>query len=328
MRALLRWLGRLLLAGAVVIAALALFGPTEPVETDVTFDPAALGSDVDAYLAAAEARFDDITPGTQKRVVWAGAPGARTPLSVLYLHGFSATSEEVRPVPDRVADALGANLVFTRLTGHGRSGAAMAETSVGAWMRDVAEALAVARAVGEEVVVISTSTGSTLATIAAADPALAQDIRGHVFLSPNFGVNSPAAALLTWPLARHWVPLVAGRERSFPLVNDAHATYWTTTYPTVSVLPMAAAVKHARALELGAIAQPLLVMFSDADRVVSPDATRAVAIRWGGPVTRVLVTPGPGDDPYNHVLAGDILSPGQTDATVRTILDWVAGLGA
>lgn len=326
MRALLRWLGRLALAALAVVALAAVFGPTEPVETDVTFDPRTIGGDVDAYLAARESAYDDIRPGAEKRVVWAGAPNEKTPRAVLYVHGFSAGAEEIRPVPDRVAEALGANLVFTRLTGHGRSGPAMAEASVAAWMADMAEALAVARAVGEEVIVISTSTGSTLATIAALDPALSEAVVGQVFVSPNFGVNSPAAPLLTWPLARHWVPLVVGAERGFTPHNAAHGRHWTTRYPTVALLPMAAAVKHARTLDHARIGQPLLVMFSPDDQVVLPDATRAVATRWGGPVTRVEVTVGEGDDPNSHVIAGDILSPGQTDVAVRRILDWASGI--
>jgi len=32
------------------------------------------------------------------------------------------------------------------------------------------------------------------------------------------------------------------------------------------------------------------------------------------------------DDQYSHLIAGDIVSPGQNDAAVRTILDWIAGL--
>ncbi|WP_425041299.1 alpha/beta hydrolase [Primorskyibacter sp. S187A] len=326
MKTVMRWMGRLVLLVLAAIAGFAALAPREPVVTEVSFDADAIGEDLDAYLAAQEARFPDITPGTEKRVLWAGEPGHQTDLAVLYVHGFSATSEEIRPVPDRVAEALGANLVFTRLTGHGRSGAAMADTSLEAWMNDLAEALAVARRAGREVIVLSTSTGATLATIGALDPTLQEGIKGQVFISPNFGINSPAAVILTWPGVRWWGPLVAGAERSFTPQNDDHARYWSTRYPTVALMPMAAAVRHARALDVSAITQPLLAMFSDEDRVVSPDATRAVATLWGGEVRREIVRLGDGDDPYNHVIAGDILSPGQTDKTVTVILDWIAGL--
>jgi hypothetical protein len=107
-----------------------MFGPREPMRVDARFEPAQLDGGVDAWLAQQEARFDDIVPGTEKRVIWAGAPEVQTDWAVVYLHGFLATSEEIRPVPDEVAAALGANLMFTRLEGHGRGVAALAEPSV------------------------------------------------------------------------------------------------------------------------------------------------------------------------------------------------------
>lgn len=69
--------------------------------------PESLPEDLDGWLAEQEQKFGDIVPGTEKQIFWAGEAGARTPLSIVYLHGFSATLGEIRPVPDRVAAALG-----------------------------------------------------------------------------------------------------------------------------------------------------------------------------------------------------------------------------
>jgi len=107
-----------------------LSGPR--VAIDTTLQPVTLPADLDQYLTAAEARFSDITPGTEKTIVWAGEVGRRTPLSIVYLHGFSATRQETVPLPAQVAARLQANLFATRFTGHGRSGAAMLEGSVNA----------------------------------------------------------------------------------------------------------------------------------------------------------------------------------------------------
>jgi hypothetical protein len=81
-------------------------------------------------------------------------------VAIVYVHGFSASKAEVRPLPDRVAAALHANLFFTRLTGHGQDGTAMAKGSINAWVNNHAEAIAIDRAIGERVVVIGTSTPS------------------------------------------------------------------------------------------------------------------------------------------------------------------------
>jgi esterase/lipase len=325
-RVLARVIGQAILALIVLVGGLWLFAPTEPVDRDIAFDENALPDDLEAFLAESEAQFSDITPGVGKRIVWAGRPGERTAVAVVYLHGFSATSEEIRPLPDRVAQALGANLYFTRLTGHGRGGAALAEATAGDWLEDTAEALAIGRAIGSEVVVIGTSTGGTLAAIAATDASLIDRVKGIVFVSPNFRIRNPAAALLTMPFARLWVPAVAGAERSFEPVNAAHARYWTTRYPTRALIPLGALVRYARGLDYSGVTTPALFIYSAEDSVVSPAATRAMLQRWGGLVEERVIDLPPGDDPASHVIAGDILSPGSTDATVAAILDWLGRL--
>lgn len=325
MNRILRWLGRAALVLAVLAGLVWVFAPREPVEA-VPFEAELTTETVAAHFATAEARFDDVVPGTEKRVIWHGSPDSRTEWAVVYIHGFSSTSEEIRPVPDRVARALRANLVFTRLTGHGRDGDDMATATAGDWLRDTSEALAAARAVGDRVLVIATSTGGTLAALAALDPEMSRYVEGMVLVSPNFGVNHAAAGLLTWPGARVWVPLIVGETRSFPVRNDDHARYWTESYPTVAALPMAALVKHALAQDWAEARVPLLILLSDEDRVVDPVATRAVAAEWGGPVELRPQELGEGDDIYSHVLAGHVLSPSMSEPVALTILDWVRDL--
>ncbi len=303
-----------------------LVGPYEDADLTASFDDSQLDEGVDTYFATSEARYDDITPGVQKQAIWAGAPEVETAWSVLYVHGFSATAQEIRPVPDDVANALGANLILTRLAGHGRSSDAMAEGSVPAWMGDVAEGLAVARKTGDRVLVISTSTGGTLMAAAAMDEKLMQDVAGIVMISPNFGVNNPLASLLTWPAARYWLPKLAGERRSFEPANEGQATYWTTEYPSFAAMPMGALIKAVNTLDLRQTKVPALFWFSPDDQVVRPDVTVKVAQKWGGPVTVVNPVLGAQDDAFAHVIAGDILSPSQTGVTVRGILEWVKGL--
>ncbi|WP_299292432.1 alpha/beta hydrolase [uncultured Tateyamaria sp.] len=323
MRAIGKFIGRLLLTFVALIAAMWTFGPYE----DATLTPApgatAVDGDLDAHFAGVEAAYDDITPGVEKRVIWAGDAGARTDWSILYVHGFSATSEEIRPVPDQVAAALGANLIYTRLQGHGRSGAAMAEGSVQGWVNDLAEGLAAARLAGDRVLVMSTSTGGTLVAATAQNSDMMQDVAGLVFISPNFGLNNPLAKLLSWPAARYWLPPLAGAERSFEPRNAEHGTYWTTQYPSVAVMPMAALIDATVAMDHSKQTIPALFWFAEADTVVRPDITADIAAAWGGPTQVVNPVMGPQDDPQSHVIAGRIMSPGQTDDAVAGITEWV-----
>lgn len=322
-----RALGRFLFGAGLIMAAFFLFAPRELADLTPGFDPASLpegapGS-LDDWLATREAKYPDIVPGTEKRIVWAAGPGQPTKIALVYLHGFSATSEEIRPVPDIVAHNLGANLYYTRLTGHGRGSAAMGEATVADWVNDLAEAVAIGGWLGEKVYLIGTSTGGTLAAIAANDPVLSPQIAGVVMISPNFDQNIPHTQLLTWPLARYWVPLVLGPERGFTPHNEGHGKFWTTRYASVAVVPMAALARAARGLDFFSVATAALVLYSPLDTVVKPQATQAVAASWAGPMVMQEITLGPGDDPDHHVIAGDILSPSQTAPIADLITRWI-----
>lgn len=317
MRRALTWL----LVLIVVIAAALLLGPRTPVDTRVTFDPTTIGPDAAAYAAASEARFA-IRDGLAKEIVWADpATKARTPLAIVYVHGFSASKGETRPLSDEVTKALGANLFYTRLAGHGQDSAAMATGSVNAWVNDFAEAIAIGRMLGDKVVVIATSTGGALATWAVTDKALRDDIAALVLISPNYGVQAGGAWLLTMPWGRQMARLLIGPDRSFEARNAEHARLWTTRYPTEALLPMAALTSLGNGAPVETATTPALFIFSDKDQVVRSELTRAIAARWGA--AHQVVSVETSGDPANHVIAGDALSPGTTEALARTILDWL-----
>jgi pimeloyl-ACP methyl ester carboxylesterase len=277
--------------------------------------------DIDARLADAESAFADIRPGLAKEIVWAD-PLAKTraALAVVYIHGFSASKGEVRPLPDLVAKALGANLFYTRLAGHGRSADAMAEASVDAWKNDMEEALDIATHIGERTLIIATSTGAALATWALAQPGLTGPVAGAVFLAPNYKIRRRGAGLLTAPFARVSARLLLGKRRGFVPLSALHAAYWMTDYPVSALLPMADLIKEIRGLPFEKIGTPALFIQSAKDQVVDPLQTARVARRWGGPAT--LVDPGDVGDPYGHVVAGDALSPKTTEAIAKDIRKW------
>ncbi|MEL6752365.1 MAG: alpha/beta fold hydrolase, partial [Pseudomonadota bacterium] len=217
---------KILIGFVVVLGALAMvfaLGPREPVEeTIAAFDAPPL-ADLDTYLLAEDAKVANLRDGSERNIVWADPTAkAKTPLAVVYLHGFSANPREVRPLPDMVAEDLGANLYFARLTGHGRDGAAMAEPTANDWLNDTAQAIAIGRALGEKVILVSTSTGGTLATWALSKPELAQGVAGNVMISPNFGVQAAGSGILTMPWARQILPMIFGEERAFEPINEEH----------------------------------------------------------------------------------------------------------
>jgi pimeloyl-ACP methyl ester carboxylesterase len=318
----------LILIAAVFVAGVALwfFGPREPADLTVHFDAAAIGTDPDRYLARTEADVPNLRPADAKEIVWAyPASRAKTPLAVVYIHGFSASKEEMRPLPDEVAKALGANLFLTRLSGHGRDGVALARTNVNEWINDLAEAVAVGRTIGERVIVVANSTGGTLATLGASRLGLMDGVAGLVLLSPNYRLLDRWAFLLDWPFARDFGPRLMGAERSFTPSNTAQAEHWTTRYPTTALLPLGALLRETRKVRPAGMTIPAFFLYSPGDRLVDPAATEAMAAGWGASHQALQVPSS--DDPLNHVLAGRILSPDTTDEIAARIVDWVRALG-
>ncbi|ANN59382.1 lysophospholipase [Mesorhizobium loti NZP2037] len=316
---------RIVLAVLALVAVLALafvLGPRVPVETTIRFDPSVVGDDPQAYVAKVEAAVPGIRDGLEKEIVWANPMvHAKTPLSIVYIHGFSASKGEVRPLPDDVADLLDANLFYTRLTGHGQDGAAMTQGSVNAWINDYEEALAIGRAIGDKVIVISTSTGGSLAAWAATQPAASNGVAAIAFISPNFGVKASGAEILTMPWGKQIAELVIGKERSFVARNALHEKFWTIKYPVAATLPMQALTELAYRAPVEKADIPALFIFSDSDKVVRPDRTREIAGRWGAP--HELVPVDDTGDPDNHVIAGDVLSPSTTAFLAQRIAVWV-----
>ncbi|MFD0917577.1 alpha/beta hydrolase [Pseudahrensia aquimaris] len=319
---MLKKLGAAFAAIVVILGAVLIFGPREPVDETISIDKAAIATDPQAYLAAEEAAHSDIIEGAHKQIIWNDpANKAKTSLSVVYIHGFSATLEEIRPLPDQVAAALGANLFYTRLSGHGRTGDAMAEPTVNDWFNDTAEAIEVGRAIGERVVVISVSTGGTFVAWAATKPEMMENVAGLVFISPNFAINNPAAPLLSAGAARYLLPPIFGAERSFEAINPEHKKWWTTKYPTAAIFPMAESVRFVDKLDKWQAKTPAMFIYHPDDKVVSADATKRVAAFWGGPTVVEEVTEA--EDPFNHVIAGRVLSPSNTAPLARKIIDWI-----
>jgi pimeloyl-ACP methyl ester carboxylesterase len=292
----------------------------QPVLPDLPDLPA-----LDGWIAAREAAVPGLRPHCAAHVVWPSAARVQAEVAVVYVHGFSASPKEIAPVPERLAAALGAPLYAARLTGHGIDGAAMARATATEWRADVDLALAIGARLGRRTIVIGCSTGCTMLTLALAeDPG---QVAGAVYVSPNFKMASKVVqSMLMAPGVQAWGPLVAGQTRTFVPVSDGHAAYWTTSYPTAALWPMAEAMRAVEALDLGRITVPALFATCKADIVVSPAAAAAAAARWGGTVTTLDVVMGPGDDRNGHVIAGDVMSPGQTDRVAGAAIQWARSL--
>jgi pimeloyl-ACP methyl ester carboxylesterase len=128
-------------------------------------------------------------------------------------------------------------------------------------------------------------------------------------------------SLLTKPGARELARLLIGPTRSFEPANESNAAFWTNEYPVEALLPMAEVVRLAVSSPVERIGVPTLFLISATDSVVDPRITKQIAARWGGPARLVEVSGV--EDPSQHVLAGDAMSPSTTAPVAATITDWL-----
>ena len=82
--------------------------------------------------------------------------------------------------------------------------------------------------IGEKVILLSTSTGGTLALKLAAE--YPEDVFALINLSPNIAINDGAAFILNDPWGLQIARMVVGGKSRVTDANDEHAKYWNKTY--------------------------------------------------------------------------------------------------
>ena len=148
------------------------------------------------WIEDREAVTDNLKTNNASKLIYFDSIPKKTPFSVVYLHGFSASIEEGSPVHYNIANALRANLYLPRLAGHGLiEEEPLLGFTADKYLDSSREALAVAKTIGEKVIVISSSTGGTLSLILGSDPQIA----ALLLFGPNVEIFNPATKLLTLP---------------------------------------------------------------------------------------------------------------------------------
>lgn len=271
-------------------------------------------------IASSEAKVSNLRPNIEKKILWADRINQKTPKSIVFIHGFSATRVELSPVIENVAKALGANVFFTRLTGHGQDGEALSNASFEEWISDTEEAIRIGETLGNEVILIGSSTGCSLIHSLLAEQT---KISSVIYVSPNFGPSSFKGHFLRAPGAKWFIPLILGNEHAFIPKNSEHERCWTTRYPTKALFAVKDSVVAASLVNHKEIKLPMLFWFSDNDKVVSSKDTRKIISKMGTNVEVFNPILSPKDDPSKHGVLGEILSPTKTEQGVKKILEWI-----
>ncbi len=222
----------------LALALIYLLGPTPstpeyaPALPDVPNTPGAL----ETYVEAME-QGHKVKPDNEARILWNDAETkAKTEYAIVYLHGFSASEHEGFPTHVDFAKKFGCNMFLARLSDHGidTTDAMYALTADRLW-NSAKEAYAIGKSLGKKVILMSTSTGGTLALkLAATYP----EIAGCINFSPNIEVNDPLAFLLNNPWGLQISKMYfGGNFRELEASQEARK-YWYAKYRLESVVAL------------------------------------------------------------------------------------------
>ena len=175
-----------------------------------------------------ESATHNIKEDNEARIVWYDSIPSKTPYSILYLHGWSASREEGNPTHQRIAKTYGCNLYLPRLAGHGLDEKeAMLNLTADDVLNSAKEAIAVAKQLGDKVIVMATSTGGTLALhLAGGDT----DVAALLLYSPNVEIYDSNAKLLSGPWGLQLARVVKNSDYHEFEAKEEKQKYWTTKY--------------------------------------------------------------------------------------------------
>lgn len=191
---------RFLLILVVVIIAAYLLGPKPP-KPELNKNLPSLPTSFSAIESFVENKQEgvNVKPDNESRIIWFNdSVRERTDYSLLYLHGFSASWYEGYPANVDFANHFGMNAYFPRLASHGLETVdPLIDMTPERLWESAKESLMLARRLGKKVIIMSTSTGGTLALKLAAD--FPEYVDGLILYSPNIRINNNTAFLLSKP---------------------------------------------------------------------------------------------------------------------------------
>jgi pimeloyl-ACP methyl ester carboxylesterase len=304
------------------------------VNTSYVVREPALPKDLDSFLASREAAVPGIIKENQQAIVWARERGAKTPLSIVYIHGWQASSRDYSAVLEKVSSALGANVYYARLKGYGVTTEAIVGVTLDDWINDTWEALQIGRRLGDRVIVAGSSMGGDLALWLATrqQPVIAALVLFSCAVQPKDGRSE--MLLWPWPVPQIMLGTAVGRYSTLSFEADKYPTgspelyarLYPARYRSESIIKLMAVVKLTRTLPLESVTAPSIWLYSDKDDAVDIPTLKKFYGRMGGSPKRLVHV----DSAHSHMLAGDVFSPETTGVVSQDILSFLgeAGLAA
>ncbi|TGN19247.1 alpha/beta hydrolase [Leptospira idonii] len=178
---------------------------------DYQYDQTVTFSDFDEYYKKELeiSKSENAREGNEERLV--RYSDTKTPIAILYVHGFGASRAEGEDVIDKVADHFQANLYYVRLPGHGTDVEDHKKVTFDKYLQDAETALQMATQLGDQVILVGTSMGGLISTyLAAKHPEL---ISGVILASPFYNFPDPTANLFRFTWGSSFINAAMGEIR-------------------------------------------------------------------------------------------------------------------
>lgn len=266
---------------------------------------------LERYIDSNEAQHK-LKPNNEARIVWFDSSKIKTEYSIVYLHGFSASEEEGKPIHTNIAKEFGCNLYLSRLAGHGidTTEPMMNLTPDELW-ESAKQALQIGKQLGNKVILMSTSTGGTLSLKLAAD--YPGDVYALIMMSPNIAIHDSRSFLLN----NHWGLQIARTLTGDEYVTASDSTrvykqYWYWHYPLEAATQLQELIETIMTKQtFENVKQPTLVLYyykdeQHQDDVVSVPAMLNMYNELGTPKDLKIKQAMP--DVGDHVMGGYIKS--------------------
>jgi esterase/lipase len=263
-----------------------------------------------------------LKPGNEARIVWAdSAQPKKTKVVFMYVHGFSASPMEGDPLHREVAKKFGANLLLARVAGHGvpDSDSTYAHVTADEYYQSVENFYAIAKNLGDEVVVLGTSFGGAMSLVLAANH---PEIKALMLYGPCIAIKDPNATLLDNPWGLQMAHLITGSDyRDIPVMAPGHAENWSLHYRLEGVVAVQNLLTHAMTKEVfEKVKMPVFMGYyykdeEHQDNVVSVDAMKEMFEQLGTPASLKKSEAFPNSG--NHVITSNLLGK-LTDAPIAS----------
>lgn len=315
----------------VVLVSLYAVGPHPDAPTlpgpswnNIPNEPAAITS----FLQAKEAQNGNLKPDNEGQIIYAdSANPQKTKTVVLYIHGFSASPMEGNPLHKAIAKSLHANLVLARIEDHGEfpTDSTMAKASADKFYQSVENYYALAKKLGDEVIVLGTSFGGAMSLVLATKH---PEIKALMLYGPCIAIKDPTAPLVDNPWGLQLARAVMRSDfRDIPSVSPGHKNFWSLHYRLEGIVAIQNFLTHEMTDEtFEKVKVPVFLGYyyqdeTHQDNVVSVQAMRDMFPKLGSKIKKEQAFPLSG----YHVITSDILGK-RVDLPIQASLDFILKL--